>query len=355
MYTVYFFREVGLYQFTIDGKTIKVAIKKVFQNPNYKNREFSIQSKLNHRNIVRILVPQGIYTESRSNPNGNYLHIVMEHFDRSIFHVIHRSRKEPRELNRVKIQQYLQMVLNGLHYLDELNVAHRDLKPENLLVRYARNDDEEDRVAVCDFGNAKVLTGDEESICYICTRMYRSPELVYGAVKYTNAVDMWSMACIVIEMCLTVPMFGLTIRSQEIEHTVSDGVQLTEAVKKPYSLWLDIASALGMPTDSDWEDMGVTDQVKDHYNGLAANSLLNSARPIADDNTGLEMSLWRLYGETLKSGKCKVDKSTGEPVSFEECFPPSLIDLLEKTLVYSPKKRLKPLDALRHPYFDQIF
>eukprot|EP00915_Cephaloidophora_sp_WS-2016_P004942 GHVH01006586.1.p2 GENE.GHVH01006586.1~~GHVH01006586.1.p2 ORF type:complete len:111 (+),score=12.53 GHVH01006586.1:156-488(+) len=110
-----------------------------------------------------------------------------------------------------------------------------------------------------------------------------------------------------------------------------------------------------MPTDSDWEDMGVTDQVKDHYNGLAANSLLNSARPIADDNTGLEMSLWRLYGETLKSGKCKVDKSTGEPVSFEECFPPSLIDLLEKTLVYSPKKRLKPLDALRHPYFDQIF
>lgn len=33
---------------------------------------------------------------------------------------------------------------------------------------------------------------------------------------------------------------------------------------------------------------------------------------------------------------------------------PLLLDLLSKILVYNPQERLKPVEALAHPYFDDL-
>lgn len=42
---------------------------------------------------------------------------------------------------------------------------------------------------------------------YICSRYYRAPELIFGAVEYCNSIDTWSMGCVVAEMILGEPMF----------------------------------------------------------------------------------------------------------------------------------------------------
>jgi glycogen synthase kinase 3 beta len=34
--------------------------------------------------------------------------------------------------------------------------------------------------------------------------------------------------------------------------------------------------------------------------------------------------------------------------------PPEAIDLMSKILVYEPSRRLKPLEALLHPFFDEL-
>ncbi|TYZ59676.1 hypothetical protein PybrP1_011337 [[Pythium] brassicae (nom. inval.)] len=39
---------------------------------------------------------------------------------------------------------------------------------------------------------------------------------------------------------------------------------------------------------------------------------------------------------------------------FRSRTPPEAIDLLEKMLVYDPKKRVKPLEAAAHPFFDEL-
>lgn len=40
---------------------------------------------------------------------------------------------------------------------------------------------------------------------------------------------------------------------------------------------------------------------------------------------------------------------------FQNCkIDPLAIDLISKVLVYNPEKRLKPLEALLHPYFDEL-
>ena len=37
---------------------------------------------------------------------------------------------------------------------------------------------------------------------YVATRWYRAPEILLGSTKYSKAVDMWSVGCIVGELIL---------------------------------------------------------------------------------------------------------------------------------------------------------
>lgn len=60
---------------------------------------------------------------------------------------------------------------------------------------------------LCDFGSAKCLVEGEKNISYICSRYYRAPELIFGAVSYTNQVDVWSAACVIAEMVINKPIF----------------------------------------------------------------------------------------------------------------------------------------------------
>lgn len=39
---------------------------------------------------------------------------------------------------------------------------------------------------------------------------------------------------------------------------------------------------------------------------------------------------------------------------FKSRTPPDVIDLISKILVYDPARRLKPLEALLHPFFDEL-
>mmetsp|Transcript_1284 Transcript_1284/g.1164 ORF Transcript_1284/g.1164 Transcript_1284/m.1164 type:complete len:105 (-) Transcript_1284:593-907(-) len=47
-----------------------------------------------------------------------------------------------------------------------------------------------------------------------------------------------------------------------------------------------------------------------------------------------------------------------KPCSWNKVFKPRVdpqaIDFVSKVLVYSPQKRLKPLEALLHPYFNEL-
>jgi mitogen-activated protein kinase 15 len=42
---------------------------------------------------------------------------------------------------------------------------------------------------------------------YVATRWYRAPEILLGATKYTKAVDMWSLGCILGELLSGKPIF----------------------------------------------------------------------------------------------------------------------------------------------------
>lgn len=42
----------------------------------------------------------------------------------------------------------------------------------------------------------------EANISYICSRYYRAPELIFGAIEYTTSIDIWSAGCVLAELLL---------------------------------------------------------------------------------------------------------------------------------------------------------
>ena len=148
------------------------------------------------------------------------------------------------------------------------------------------------QIFVCDFGSAKRFNSDEPSASYICSRFYRAPELLLGNETYGSAVDLWSVGCVMAEMYLGIPIFI--------------GENSKDQLKK-------IAEIIGYPDDYDLRAMGV--KKADHFDGVKPSNVKK-----------------RLTGKAN----------------------PQAIDLISKVLLYNPEKRIRPLDALLHPYFDPL-
>lgn len=74
-------------------------------------------------------------------------------------------------------------LFRSLAYIHSLGICHRDIKPQNLLL-----DPETGVLKLCDFGSAKHLVKGEPNVSYICSRYYRAPELIFGAIDYTTKI-----------------------------------------------------------------------------------------------------------------------------------------------------------------------
>lgn len=42
---------------------------------------------------------------------------------------------------------------------------------------------------------------------YVATRWYRAPEIMLKWMRYTKAIDVWSVGCILVEMFTSRPLF----------------------------------------------------------------------------------------------------------------------------------------------------
>ena len=94
--------------------------------------------------------------------------------------------------------------------MHEVGIFHRDLKPGNLLVS------KDCRLRITDFGLARFV--DEATLVgenrlnplteYVVTRWYRCPELLLAPNRpYNEAIDLWSIGCILAELLRRKPLF----------------------------------------------------------------------------------------------------------------------------------------------------
>ncbi|KAF8402646.1 hypothetical protein HHK36_010735 [Tetracentron sinense] len=84
--------------------------------------------------------------------------------------------------------------LEALEYLHHLGIIHCDLKPENILIKsYSRCE-----IKVIDLGSSCFQM---DNLClYVQSRSYRAPEVILG-LSYDQKIDIWSLGCILAELC----------------------------------------------------------------------------------------------------------------------------------------------------------
>lgn len=116
-----------------------------------------------------------------------------------------RTNGALQEANQVIVAHQL---LSALVYIHEMGCLHRDIKPANVIVF---QDNTELKFVLGDFGSARgcqislrdgAFTGD------ITTVPYRAPEILLGATKYNDEVDVWSMLCTLYRSADTATFFG---------------------------------------------------------------------------------------------------------------------------------------------------
>lgn len=98
------------------------------------------------------------------------------------------------------VRRFAKQLLSCLVLLQTKRVIHCDLKPENILLCDARKAD----VRVIDFGSS--CREEEKVYTYIQSRFYRSPEVILGST-YGLPIDMWSLGCILAELFTGYPLF----------------------------------------------------------------------------------------------------------------------------------------------------
>ncbi len=88
----------------------------------------------------------------------------------------------------------------GMAYIHERGIIHRDIKPENILINKHTAE-----IKLIDFGLA--ISERKTVTDYVATRWYRAPENLLGTKEYTTKIDVFSMACVAVELYLGAPLF----------------------------------------------------------------------------------------------------------------------------------------------------
>ena len=180
--------------------------------------EIRILGSLSHPNIIG-------YKEAFFDEYTNTLNIVMEYADEGdLEQKIKYNLKKRLNFDESTIWGWIIQLLKGIKYLHDNKIMHRDLKSANIFLMknglLKLGDLNVSKVAK--YGMARTQTG---------TPYYCSPEIWEGK-PYDYKSDIWSLGCIIYEICSLMPPFrGTSIKG--LKQNVLNGYFLP--IPKVYS------------------------------------------------------------------------------------------------------------------------
>uniref|UniRef100_A0A674PFF0 non-specific serine/threonine protein kinase n=1 Tax=Takifugu rubripes TaxID=31033 RepID=A0A674PFF0_TAKRU len=252
--------------------------------------------------------------------------LVFEMLEQNLYDFLKHSKFSPLPLRHIR--PILQQVATALMKLKSLGLIHADLKPENImLVDPIR---QPYRVKVIDFGSASHVS---KAVCstYLQSRYYRAPEIILG-LPFCEAIDMWSLGCVIAELFLGWPLYPGASEYDQIryisqtqglpaEYLLSAGTKTVRFFNRgpdsSYPLW-----RLKTPAEHEME-MGIKSKEARKY-------IFNCLDDMMQVNLSSHLEGTDMLAE-------KADRR-------------EFIDLLKRMLRLDADKRITPTKTLGHPF-----
>ncbi|NXC94262.1 NEK3 kinase, partial [Certhia familiaris] len=170
-----------------DQKYVMKEIRLPMSSSGVENsrKEAVLLAKMKHSNIVAF---------KESFEADGHLYIVMEYCDDGdlMQKIKHQGGKLFPE--DTILHWFVQMCLAVKHIHDK-RVLHRDIKSKNVFLTRSG------KVKLGDFGSARLLAHPMSYACtYVGTPYYVPPE-IWESLPYNNKSDIWSLGCILYELC----------------------------------------------------------------------------------------------------------------------------------------------------------
>ncbi|XP_036386579.1 homeodomain-interacting protein kinase 1-like isoform X2 [Megalops cyprinoides] len=302
-----------------------VAIKILKNHPSYARQgqiEVSILGRLSTENADEF----NFVRSYECFQHKNHTCLVFEMLEQNLYDFLKHSKFSPLLLKCIR--PVLQQVATALMKLKNLGLIHADLKPENIMLVDPLR--QPYRVKVIDFGSASHVS---KAVCstYLQSRYYRAPEIILG-LPFCEAIDMWSLGCVIAELFLGWPLYPGASEYDQIryisqtqglpaEYLLSAGTKTSRFFNRgpdsSYPLW-----RLKTPAEHEAE-MGIKSKEARKY-------IFNCL----DDMMQVNMST-NLEGTDMLAEKA--DRR-------------EFIDLLKKMLTLDADKRITPMKTLSHPF-----
>ncbi|CCM06118.1 uncharacterized protein FIBRA_08367 [Fibroporia radiculosa] len=193
--------------------------------------EVNILKDLHHEHIVR-------YHDRYVDRDAGMLYILMEYCGGGdLSAIIKLAQRQGRPIPEDTVWSYFMQILLALNYCHHPNgygrsssagtcesdgrekrpqVLHRDIKPDNVFL------DESNTAKLGDFGLSKALTQASFANTYVGTPYYMSPELMQERA-YDNKSDIWSLGCLIYELCALKPPFHEAKTHTELSLLIRNG------------------------------------------------------------------------------------------------------------------------------------
>lgn len=244
-------------------KRVKFAAMSTKERDNALN-EVRILASVQHKNIVG-------YKESFYDEETKTLNIIMEFANQGdLDSKIKKSSERKTFIPENEIWSYLIQILGGLRSLHTAKIMHRDLKCANIFIK-------DGIIKLGDLNVSKIIKRSQLDHTQTGTPYYASPE-VWSNEPYDYKSDIWSVGCIIYELCALKPPFrgnGIDelykavmkgrydpipkVYSQDLNRIIAIMLQL-----KP-SLRPDVSKLMGNPmilTRMDYSDIELEDKDK---------------------------------------------------------------------------------------------
>jgi len=337
-------------------RDVEVAIKIIKSKKPFlmqARTEIELLNHLNEKdpndqhNIVRLLT---------SFMYRNHQCLVFEMLSLNLYELLKNTQFGGVSLNLIR--KFSKQVLKALLFLarQDVDVIHCDLKPENILLRHPKKSG----VKVIDFGSS--CRSDRRMYSYIQSRFYRSPEVILG-LPYAVSIDMWSLGCILAEMHTGEPLFSGSDQFDQMQKIVrllgmmpdhmlqqsSDQhrLQFFEQVTGPsgrvnWSIKQHNTGGSSRAGSASRTDAAGQKQDQELQDFPASSRSVGIVIPSENAVTSL---MEVISAETQRKKKYPPSETGNSPRNYE-----LFVDLIHKMLTYDPRKRIKPEEALNHPF-----